>query len=71
MRAAKQIGKGADQFAVHVKGQEVPMHEPRLKRVLGVGYAVSPTGADHVHNLHDTGITSVDSLGIFSQLWFT
>lgn len=65
MRAAKQIGKGADQFAVHVKGQEVPMHEPRLKRVLGVGYAVSPTGADHVHNLHDTGITSEDGLGMF------
>ena len=30
------------------------MHEPRLKRALGLGYAVSPTGADHVHNVHDT-----------------
>ena len=53
-RAAKQIGKGAEDFAVHVKGQEVPMHDPRLKRAEGLGYAVSPTGADHVHNIHDT-----------------
>jgi len=30
------------------------MHEPRIKHALGVGYALSPTGADHMHNLHDT-----------------
>ncbi len=53
-RAAKQIGKGAEEFAMHVRGQEIPMHEPRLKASLGVGYAVSPTGADHNHNFHDT-----------------
>ncbi|MFQ6076632.1 MAG: aldehyde ferredoxin oxidoreductase family protein [Candidatus Bathyarchaeia archaeon] len=55
MRAAEEIGGGAERFAVHVKGQEVPMHDPRLKRALGLGYAVSPTGADHCHNIHDTG----------------
>jgi aldehyde:ferredoxin oxidoreductase len=54
MRAAERLGGGAERFAVHVKGQELPMHEPRLKRALGLGYAVSPTGADHCHNLHDT-----------------
>ena len=32
------------------------MHEPRLKRGLAIGYAVSPTGADHCHSLHDTGL---------------
>jgi len=53
-RAAERIGKGAEQFAVHIKGQEVPMHDPRLKRGEALGYAVSPTGADHVHNIHDT-----------------
>ncbi|MCL4371584.1 MAG: aldehyde ferredoxin oxidoreductase family protein [Chloroflexi bacterium] len=53
-RAARQIGRGAEQFAMHVKGQELPMHEPRIKHGLGLGYSVSPTGADHVHNLHDT-----------------
>ncbi len=53
-RAAERIGKGAEEFAVHVKGQEVPMHDPRLKRGEALGYAVSPTGADHIHNIHDT-----------------
>ena len=53
-RAAEKIGNGAEEFAVHVKGQEVPMHDPRLKRGEALGYAVSPTGADHVHNIHDT-----------------
>ena len=55
-RAADKLGKGAEKFAIHVKGQEVPMHEPRLKRGLGLGYAVSPTGADHCHNMHDTAL---------------
>jgi len=53
-RAAEHIGNGAEEFAVHVKGQEVPMHDPRLKKGEALGYAVSPTGADHVHNIHDT-----------------
>ncbi len=56
-RAGKRIGRGAEEFAIHAHGQEVPMHEPRLKHALGVGYAVSPTGADHNHNLHDTYYT--------------
>ncbi len=55
-RAAEKLGRGAEKFAIHVKGQEVPMHEPRLKRGLGLGYAVSPTGADHCHNMHDTAL---------------
>jgi len=56
-RAAQKIGKRAEMFAMHVKGQELPMHEPRLKWGLGLGYAVSPTGADHSHNIHDTDYT--------------
>ena len=44
------------------------MHEPRLKTVLGLGYALSPTGADHCHNIHDTGFvknsSSYDALGV-------
>jgi aldehyde:ferredoxin oxidoreductase len=60
-RAAKKIGKGAEQYAMVVKGQELPMHEPRLKHALGVGYSVSPTGADHCHNLHDPMYTNAQS----------
>ena len=59
-RAAEALGGGAEAFAVHVKGQELPMHEPRLKKALGLGYAVSPTGADHCHNIHDTFMTDTN-----------
>lgn len=52
-RAAKKIGKGSEKFALEVKGKELPMHEPRLKTGVGLGYAVSPTGADHVQMEHD------------------
>jgi aldehyde:ferredoxin oxidoreductase len=53
-RAAERIGKGSEKFAMHVKGKEIPMHEPRWKTGVGLGYAVSPTGADHVQMEHDT-----------------
>ena len=65
-RAAQQIGGGAERIALHVKGQEYPMHDPRLKRGLALGYALSPTGADHQHSLHDTDYAhegAVDVLG--------
>lgn len=61
--AAREIGKGAEDFAMEVKGQELPMHEPRFKQGLGIGYQVSPTGADHCHNLHDT-VYAKDSPGV-------
>jgi len=54
--AAAKIGGGSIRFACQVKGQELPMHEPRFKRALAIGYAVSPTGADHCHALHDSGL---------------
>ncbi len=44
---------GAD-FAVTIKGVEVPMHEPRGKVALGLSYALSPRGATHLEGLHDT-----------------
>jgi len=56
--AAARIGRGAEMYAVHAKGQAQPMHEPRLKRGLAIGYAVSPTGADHCHSLHDTNLVN-------------
>ena len=52
--AAQKIGRGAEKFSMEVKGLGIPMHEPRLKHILGVGYMVNPHGADHCCNLHDT-----------------
>ncbi len=71
-RAAARIGGKAGELAMHVKGQEIPMHEPRLKQGLGLGYQVSPTGADHCHNIHDTiyakSVRSVMPLGIIETV---
>jgi len=54
LRAARKVGRGTEKYAMQIKGQEIPMHEPRLKVALDIGYATSPTGADHCHNVHDT-----------------
>jgi aldehyde:ferredoxin oxidoreductase len=72
-RVAEHIGNGAERFAVHIKGQEVPMHDPRLKRGEALGYAISPTGADHVHNIHDTFLyphlpKKYNSLGVLEHV---
>lgn len=61
-RAAQQIGRGTEQYVMAVKKQEAPMHDPRLKHTLGVGYATSPTGADHMHNFHDTFFQTADTV---------
>lgn len=53
-RASQAWGSDAEKIALEVKGQEVPMHEPRYKHGMGLGYALSPTGADHCHNIHDS-----------------
>ena len=37
-RAAEVIGGDARTFAMHVKGQELPMHDPRGKVGVGFGY---------------------------------
>ncbi len=53
MRAARKLGRGAEKLALHVRGQEVPMHEPRGKKSLALAYSTSPTGADHMEAPHD------------------
>jgi len=52
-RAAQKIGRGAEKYLITVKKQEVPMHDPRIKTGVGIGYAVSDIGADHMVSAHD------------------
>ena len=48
--AAREIGGNAADYAVHVKGMEVPGHEPRGEaKMMGLQYAVNPRGACHMH----------------------
>jgi len=46
-RAAERIGHGSEQFAIHVHGQEVPYHDPRLYPAAGTSYIADPTPARH------------------------
>jgi len=46
--AAQRIGGIAEEFAMHVKGLEFPMHDPRCYTSLAVGYATANRGACHL-----------------------
>lgn len=45
--AAREIGGGAEGFAPHVKGLEIPGYEPRALQTMALGFAVGARGADH------------------------
>jgi aldehyde:ferredoxin oxidoreductase len=74
-RAAKIIGKGAEDFLITSKGLEAPAHMPQAKRMMGLIYAVNPFGADHESSEHDPFIEqgSADDLarGRIGELGFT
>jgi len=48
-RAAEKLGGDSGKYAVHVKGMESPMHDPRTYFSLGPTYAAGPRGACHLH----------------------
>jgi aldehyde:ferredoxin oxidoreductase len=62
LRAARKIGGDAEFFAMQVKGQELAMHDPRGKFNVGMGYAISEIGADHLVVSHDPALANPESL---------
>jgi len=46
-RAAMEIGGNSMDWAMHVKGLELPGYEPRSLKTMALGLAVSPRGACH------------------------
>ena len=51
LNAAKKIGAGAEQYAIQVKGVELPRQEPRISKAFGLGHATGNRGADHLYAL--------------------
>ncbi len=47
-RAAKRLGRGAEEYAVHVKGLEVAAWDPRGRRGMGLSYATADVGGSHL-----------------------
>lgn len=49
--AADQLGPEAASFAIHVKGLELPYHDPRGFTSIGLNYATAARGACHLESL--------------------
>jgi len=45
--AAEKIGRGADQYAIHVGGQELPAHDPKHSFHYATSYKMDPTPGRH------------------------
>ena len=47
-RAAQTIGRGAEDYAMHVKGMEIPGQDGRAQKSMGLAHVTSNRGADHL-----------------------
>ena len=54
MRAAQEIGTGAEELSMQVKGLELSESDPRLRMGLGLNFCVANHGADHTTGINDT-----------------
>jgi aldehyde:ferredoxin oxidoreductase len=78
-RLAQKWGVVNQPYHLSVKGQELPMHDPRAKVGVGMGYAFSTYGADHMNAPHDPFFVdensfmfqSVKPLGIYKPMHAT
>jgi aldehyde:ferredoxin oxidoreductase len=60
-QAAKEIGKGSENFAVHVKGLETAAWDPRGRKGMGLSYATAAVGASHLRGWPATTDPPVES----------
>jgi len=53
-RASEELGKNSVEFAMHIKGLELPAHDPRGYNAGAVGYATASRGGCHMAGLTHT-----------------
>lgn len=58
-RMAAEISHGAAEYAMHVKGQEIPAQDGRAQQAMGLAHVTSTRGADHLKAL-----PTVDETGL-------
>jgi len=63
-KAAEKIGKNSIEFAIHVKGLELPLHDPRAFVSMALTYATGNRGACHLDSLSYTFEGSLPIEGI-------
>jgi len=67
--AAEKLGKNSVEFSIHVKGQEMPAHDPRCFNAGAVGYATINRGACHLGFSHVfERILSMPEIGVDQPL---
>jgi len=62
--ASKKIGKGSEEYALHVKGLSIEAYDPRAVKGWGLGYAIASRGADHCRHLFVSERDAPDRLEI-------
>ena len=71
--AAKKIGKGAEKYAMHAKGQDLVFPDPRSMKVYNFRYAVSSRGGDHLrisaHGAYGLDTLPVDEAARKMKFW--
>jgi aldehyde:ferredoxin oxidoreductase len=59
-KAAEKLGKGTEQYAMHVRGQDLPFHDPRFTPLQGTVYFADANPGRHmdscVNNLLQDGV---------------
>jgi len=67
-KAAERIGKGAEEFAMHVQGQEIPMHSPKRSSGYATTYKIDATPARHTQGgtAYENSIRLEDNLRLNS-----
>lgn len=51
--AAEKIGRGAEQYAIHIGGQELPAHDPKFLPGLATTYVADATPGRHTQSAED------------------
>lgn len=76
LRASQKLGGGSENFAVHTKGLELPMHDPRQQHCRALAYATASRGGHHnedlsyavsASGLEDLGLPKMPQLGGVKQ----
>jgi aldehyde:ferredoxin oxidoreductase len=62
-KAAERIGKGAEQYAIHIAGQEPGMHDPRLILHRGLGYISGQAPGRHMVSMAPIRLATEGKLG--------
>lgn len=68
-RAAERIGRGAEEWAIHVGGQELGYHDPRQIPSRGIAYICDPTPGRHTTFLVARLLEAGPLPGPYPEFW--